>query len=151
MGRRVRRPAGPGRHTRARFEDWPARLDTAIAAARHQSGIWGRHDCALFAAGVVRAITGEDFAAEYRGRYTTRIGAARVLRRVAHGDVDAAATRALGAPLAAPLMAQRGDVVALDRSEGLGLGICLGARIAVVGAAGLEFRPITDAIMAWRV
>jgi hypothetical protein len=138
-----------------RFDDWPARLDTALTEARTRPFEWGGgnggQDCCLFPADVVKALTGVDFAAEYRGQYHSQFGAVRIMRKIAGGGVDAVATRALGEPLPFPLMAQRGDVVAFAASLGLSLGICLGARIAATGPEGLTFVSITDALMAWHV
>lgn len=42
---------------------------------------YGAHDCALFIADWGRDLTGEDGAAALRGRYKTKLGCARVLKR----------------------------------------------------------------------
>jgi hypothetical protein len=51
-----------------RYEDWPQRLVAAIEAARGRPFSWGAMDCCLFAADVVLAMTGVDYAAGFRGR-----------------------------------------------------------------------------------
>jgi hypothetical protein len=93
-----------------RYGDWPERLARCIAAARTRRFAWGEHDCALFAADCVQAMTGRDPAGAYRGRYRTALGVARLLRQ-RNSDLAGAWTAALGAPLANPAYAQRGDVV----------------------------------------
>jgi hypothetical protein len=42
---------------------------------------WGERDCLLWLAGWAREVTGRDGGAEWRGRYRTAIGCARVLKR----------------------------------------------------------------------
>jgi hypothetical protein len=93
-----------------RYENWPERLARCIAAARTRRFAWGAHDCALFAADCVQSMTGRDPAGAYRGRYRTALGVARLLRQ-RNSDLAGAWTAALGAPLANPAYAQRGDVV----------------------------------------
>jgi hypothetical protein len=47
-----------------------------LSAAVRQRFAWGRHDCMLFAAGWAQCLTGQDPAAAWRGRYTSKDGAA---------------------------------------------------------------------------
>lgn len=137
---------------------WEGRLADYIAACRARAFERGSFDCALFAADWVFDLTGIDFAAEYRGRYRTRRGADRLLREIAAGDLIAATTRALGAPLASPLLARRGDVAALrvvgpDGPDTMALGIvdAEGSRIALIGMDGLTHAPLSAAVAAWAV
>ncbi|MGE0270292.1 MAG: hypothetical protein AB7M05_08890 [Alphaproteobacteria bacterium] len=134
-----------------RYEDWPTRLEAAVETARTKPFSWGTVDCCLFAADCVEAITGQDLAAPYRGKYKTRRGALSILKRTYGGGVEAAANNALGMPLEAKLMARRGDVVLFDGVEGPALGICVGANCAYLGKAGLVFLPLQITSMAWRV
>ena len=64
-----------------RLSNWTAPLIEYLAAAARRPFKPGHHDCALFAAGAVAAMTGTDFAAQWRGRYTTLRGGLRVIRR----------------------------------------------------------------------
>lgn len=97
--------------------------------------------------------TGKDFAAAFRGRYSTAAGAARALKRYGAGDLPATATMMLGPPLRSPMLAQRGDVVAITGADGrMALGICIGAQIAAPDPVrGLTMLPLTAAALAWRV
>lgn len=132
----------------ARVPDWPQRLAAAVEAARLQPFDWGRHDCALWAADVVLALTGEDHGAAFRGQYRSRGGAAFVIARA--GGLAAIATRALGAPV--PItQAQRGDVCLLDCEFGPALGICIGDRVAFTGPPGLVLVPLLECAQAWHV
>jgi hypothetical protein len=65
-----------------RLNDWPQRLSATLTAARTRAYVFGEHDCGLNAADAALAVTGEDPAAAYRGRYTTYAGARRLLRRI---------------------------------------------------------------------
>lgn len=76
---------------------WPEHLHACIAARLGQPFAWGRHDCCLFAADCVAAITGADPAADLRGRYATASSAQRLL--VAFGGLAALARRRLGAEI----------------------------------------------------
>lgn len=62
-----------------------AQLESALLAAMAVTAPmqWGRDDCALWCADIVKSALGYDAAARFRGRYRTRIGARRVLGR--HG------------------------------------------------------------------
>ena len=62
-----------------RHSNWTAPLIEYLAAAARRPFKPGHHDCALFAAGAVAAMTGTDFAAQWRGRYTTLRGGLRVI------------------------------------------------------------------------
>ncbi len=92
----------------------PARecIEAAIAAAAGRPMAWGRDDCCLWAAGIVRALTGSDPAAAWRG-YRTPGGA---LRRLSRGGVPAAlaeAARAQGWPEIDCVDAATGDLGAV--------------------------------------
>lgn len=140
-----------------RREDWPRRLDAALQAARRKPFAWGGHDCCLFAADAVDAMCGADpasgIAARWRGRYRTPKGARGWLKRL--GGIDGLMKRAGIGPEVAPLLAQRGDVVALApapgaESAGLMLGICIGTHVAGAAPAGFCLVPLAAGQRAWR-
>lgn len=62
-------------------------LLAAMQSASSASMTWGRDDCALWCADILKAALGYDAAASFRGRYRTRIGAHRVL---GHGGLPRA-------------------------------------------------------------
>lgn len=108
-----------------RFPNWPERLD-AVLRDNNRPFQWGVNDCALRACDVVLAITGTDVAAEFRGRYTTRVGATRVMRRLYGGNLERVAEKiaaAHGMPEIPPALARRGDVVLVDTDHGPSLGV----------------------------
>lgn len=116
-----------------RYPDWDARLAAYLEPLHARPFAWGTHDCCIFSAGAVEAMTGVDPMPEFRGRYTTAIGSARALTRYGAGTLEATLDGKFE-PIA-PALAQRGDVV---MSSGL-LGICWGGFLIAVGSeAGRE-------------
>jgi hypothetical protein len=140
--------AGP--MTLVRRPDWRARLAAYVAASRRRAFAFGIFDCALFAAGAVEVQTGVDLRRELAGRYTTEIGAARVLRR--NGFADPAEVAARFLPEIAVAAACHGDVAAIRTQAGVALAVVGGPHLlaARVGS-GLIALPLTAAFAAFRV
>lgn len=133
-----------------RRDDWASRLMAVIDAAGQTPFAWGKQDCALFAADCVQAMTGEDFAAPFRGRYDTGIGAGRALKMMGLGSLEEYVIRVLGEPVS-PTLAMRGDVVLVDTPEGKALGVVAGIEAAVTGVNGLVLMPRTTWLSAWHI
>lgn len=136
-----------------RVDNWPSLLSEFIERSLHAPFEWGKRDCCLFAADAVRAMTGEDYAAEFRGRYRTARGARQVL--AAFGGVAGIMGRC-GLEEINPLMAQRGDVVLVNTDAGDALGVIgMDGRVVCQGPDGLTFvKPDGlgfGAARAWRV
>lgn len=135
-----------------RRHDWPERLAAALEAARAQPFVWGHHDCVTFAADCALAMTDADPLAEWRGRWTSEAEAVALLADL--GGLRGALTAALGAPLASPLLAQRGDVGVFGDplQDGRELvAVVVAGGLAVPAARGLEMRPRARCDVAWRV
>jgi len=130
-----------------RKQDWPEILAARVEAYRHEPFRWGVHDCALFCADVIQAMTGIDFAEQFRGRYENREEAEKFYPNGLREFVG----RFLY-PEISPKFAQRGDVVFFD-SPGFGnaLGICIGHMVASSRERGMEFIPMHQWIAAWRI
>lgn len=132
-----------------RRTDWRGRLRAYASAAARRPFVFGQHDCALFAAGAVEAMTGHDPASAWRGRYTTQAGGLRVIRRDGHADHIAAAA-AIFAEVA-PAFAQVGDLAVVPGDGGPVLGVVQGSWIWVLRPDGLGVAPLTDAVRAFEV
>lgn len=65
-----------------RLHNWRTALTQTINDKRELEFKWGEHDCALWAASCVHAITGIDFAKDIRGTYTSPEGAYKQIIRV---------------------------------------------------------------------
>lgn len=136
---------------------WQADLARFLGENQARAFSWGEFDCVLFAAAWVERMTGQDFVKEYRG-YKTKRGAISRLKKVAGGGVIEAAIKTLGDPLPTPLLARRGDVVAVsvftpdgDEEPAIGVVDETGANIAVAGPTGLSRYPMERALYAWSV
>ncbi len=128
-----------------RREDWPERMVAAIDAARSQPFVWGESDCCLFAADVVLAMTGEDYAKAFRGKYKSARGALGALKRHGHGDIEKTMDG-----MFERRYPMRGDVVMAVIDNQQALGICVGADAAFKGPAGASFLSV-DGLIAWAV
>ena len=132
-----------------RLEDWEARLIKYLERVDRRRYQPGRHDCAMFAAGAVRAVTGRDPGEGWRGQYRTAARGKALLAARGFGSLDDAASEALGDPCA-PAMCGRGDIV----SDGERLGVLwwVGRPVALfVGDDGLEALPVAGLVRGWRL
>lgn len=134
-----------------RSPDWEERLSTYLDRVVDEPFTWGSHDCALFAASAIKAMSGIDPAEAFRGQYDTREGSARALRELGAGTLLKTVTAWLGASKHVS-QAKRGDVVMRDRTT---LGICVGLYSYFVGEEhgehGLVSIPTADCSRAFTV
>lgn len=135
-----------------RLKDWRTRLHEAVEARRRvpfsfKAGV----DCALFVADCINAMTGEDPAAEFRGRYSSDIGAMRVIRNAGFADLADLVSSRLDE--ISPVRAQVGDVAFIpdDSPFGGALGIVIGEQIACLHVDGIGSVPRTVMTRAFRV
>lgn len=133
-----------------RRPDWKVRLTDYVARAARVPYAIGRHDCALFAAGAVEAVTGRDPASGWRGAYDTKIAGLKALRRAGHDD-HLAATAALLEEIH-PAFAAAGDIAAVRDAESgsLVLGVVQGEMVYVLRETGLGLVPRSAMVRAFR-
>ena len=132
----------------ARLPDWHDRLSSYFAQCAKKHFTWGEHDCALFAASAVHAMTGVDFGEPFRGKYDDAAGAAKALREYGAGTLQRTFTAALGKPKHIA-RAKRGDIVLYKTSEidRIGtMGVCAGRFSHFVGCLddGFQLLPAHD-------
>lgn len=121
-----------------RTQTWRAALADHIDRCRAAPFVWGKHDCALFAAGAVKAMTGTDLARGLRGKYRSAGSAAVLIKKHGFGSLgDLVASRL---PEVAPAFAMRGDLAIIRDDDGLAaLAVVLGAEVAAARDIGLSF------------
>ena len=119
----------------------------AIEQATLKPFAWGVHDCCLFAADVVLAMTGIDYASGFRGVYNTKAGAMALLGMRTLHDV---LKERLGEPIPWQF-AQRGDVVLVTVAGAGMVGVCTGSEAAFVMELGITMYPMRVVDHAWRV
>lgn len=137
----------------ARVNNWPSVLGAEIETARPKPFKWGEHDCCLWAATVALALTGRDFAQDFRGRYTTPHAAVKLWRAHSGGLLGLVHDNcaSVGFDAVDPALAKRGDIIGAKQEDYYLLGVCLGHQFSVVGVAGLVFKSMADAVSAWKV
>ncbi len=131
-----------------RLPDWRVRLTDYLNRVARLRFRPGRHDCALFAAGAVQAMTGIDPARGWRGYRTLNEGRLK-LERLGYGDHIALAEAWL--PEVPPSFGREGDIAVLDGDIDQSLGVVQGARIYVLRPGGLGLVSLTEAQRMFRV
>ena len=134
-----------------RLPDWPERLADYLATMRPHRFAWGANDCVAFAAGAVHAVTGRQVLPL---QWASMAEAVAVLRRM--GPLPAVVGQVLP-ELAAPALAQRGDVVRVQAPVHAGRGVRQWLAVAdgphwwVPSVTGLASGPMVLASRAWGV
>lgn len=123
-----------------RRDDWQSALTEYMGQVGHLPFEFGVHDCALFAAGAVKAMTGVDLASDFRG-YSNAIEGLMMVKRAGFLDHMDVFRQSL-APTDAP---QTGDVAFTEGYEGMTIGIVSGRFILVAGKFQLERVPLAAA------
>ena len=125
-----------------RYNDWETRLSRYLLAARSRPFSYGKHDCCLFAAGAVFAITGVDIAEGFRGKYSSRAEAVKLIRQEAKSlrGLLASISKEYGLAEVPVSQAQRGDIVLLRRPSDYSLGIIgLDGRVIAASKVGYTY------------
>jgi hypothetical protein len=137
---------GPGV---VRLEGWESRLNDVIESARHTPYKLGTHDCFRVACMAVEALTGIDHWPKWEGRYSNRREALILIHQYG-GGFTPAASKLFGCEPVSMRFARRGDIAEYADAE-QHLGVCLGERVAVLGAEGLHYAPLLVCRHAWRI
>ena len=134
-----------------RFHDWPERLFGVIKDAQSATFVWGSNDCALFACDCIKAITGVDRAANFRGRYKTRKGALASLKKIEGVEtLPQLADKYLGERIALS-HARRGDIVLISVDSNNMLGVVAGSGAVFLTLEGIRVVSLQECICAWTV
>lgn len=137
-----------------RKDNWCTLLDSFIKKRMDSPFKYGFNDCCLYVCDALLKMTETDFAKDFRGKYRTKIGAARFLKK--HDGVLGIADKSFkkcNIKRVAPNFAGRGDPVLFqDAGEDL-LGIIstCGRNIVSVAPLGGVFLPRSIVTIAWRI
>jgi hypothetical protein len=131
--------------TGRKLPGWQSRLTDFLRENHRRPFEPGRWDCAIWAAGAVEAMTGEDHLRGFRGYRTIAEGKRRLQEK---GFADHIAYVAAHLPEVPPAFAQPGDVAVI---EGQSLGIVQGANVYFFGVNGFGTLPFTVIERAFRV
>lgn len=117
--------------TFVRCSDWETALSGYLASVANLPFKYGHHDCALFAAGAVKAMTGIDPMGSIRGKYRSIAGSVRAIKTFGVDTLEAAIDGLFAEkPIA---FARRGDLVLFAGS----VGVCVGADALFVTEEGM--------------
>lgn len=130
--------------------DWRKHLVAYVSSINRAEFKPGQHDCALFAAGAVKAMTGENLAKSWQGKYRSLKRGKELLKE--RGFEDHIALAASFFEEVPALMAQVGDIAVIEEDGEQALGVVQGAYIWVVRAeSGLGRVFLSQAKRAFRV
>lgn len=127
-----------------RKEGWELRLSEYIQSRVNTPFQWGEHDCSLFVLDCADVQLGSSYADDWRGSYSTAIGAKRKLTE--NGDYEGILD-SYGFVKKPVALAQRGDLAFMDGD--MAMGIVVGDTVVSTGMDGLVSLPITNAIHVW--
>lgn len=127
-----------------RLDNWPALLAKYFLEKKDQPFEWGKNDCCRFADGAVIAITGQSMMQSFN--YASEKQALRLLKT----RLEELASKELGQSIK-PTLAQRGDVVLIQRGEMPALAVCDGTVWHGAGLTKMETGQMSEAICAWKV
>lgn len=114
--------------------DWHNRLITVIRAAEKRPFLWGVHDCCLFAADCAEAMSGVNYAADWRGTYDSETGAKKALLRGGGSLEKVLANNLDEVPVK---LAQRGDIAVVENAGARCAGVIYSGAVWVPGENGL--------------
>ncbi len=135
-----------------RQEGWPERFAEVVAQAQDRHYVLGEWDCLRFSCAAIEAITGHDFWPRFAG-YKTKRQALVTIARIGPSLGEAVSEVLMQSPMRPPA-SRRGDLLLYRCPLGEDhLGMCLGARVAVLAATGLWQVPLTDhgLLASWRI
>jgi len=104
---------------------------------------WGVNDCCLFVADWILIATSNDVAVDFRGAYSTKIGAFKTIFKLGFNDVKSVFKHSLNKEVALSY-AQRGDVALVNYNDELVGGIIYMNSVLCVGESGIVSLPLSD-------
>lgn len=133
-----------------RHPDWEKRLVAVTEAHINTPLVWGQSDCLLTVADAIEAVTGEDPAAAVRGKYKSKVGAYKLIKKQGFSDLVGVFTdRYELVPVA---LAARGDAgIFVNEAGDQTAGYFCEYGFAVKGEEGLRLLPRMMATHAFRI
>lgn len=129
-------------------------LNNFLRESANRTFRWGEWDCLTFTNSAWHVMHGRGWADDWIGRYNMRKAMRREELIAEYGFAslpDAIDTKLTPCPLQPP---PTGALVITPRAThrggtGYAMGIAIGSRGAFLGASGVIYLPITDAVRAW--
>ncbi len=133
--------------------DWKTAIADLITERYNYPFVWGTTDCAGFSADVILLVTGIDILAEYRGRYKTAIGAARIMKRVGGNGLEEFAevlANRYGFVSIELSLIQNSDLCVIDTPIGDAMAVAWNGKAISQGEYNLILYPRSTIKRAWR-
>jgi hypothetical protein len=124
-------------------------IDDIILNAASHGFEWGVQDCALFAADVIDAQLGTEYANDYRGHYSSELGAAKRLLKFGFKNVEQIADYLMKE--ANIEETKKGDIAMADLGAGDALGVVIGKNAVFLTLDGMVSVVKTKCSKFWRV
>jgi hypothetical protein len=146
--------------TLTRKENWPSLLHNFVIEYEKKEFCWGKIDCCMMMFDWIEYCTGTNLSTPYKGKYSTKIGAIRLMKKLHNGGVLHSVSdyfKKLNIKEIPSLMAQRGDVVIVNELQSEGnyddvVGICIGLHVIVLSDSnGLHKLPLSTIKKSWKV
>ena len=144
-----------------RYADWPDRLINFIAVRDRYPLKWGFTDCSLFASDAINAMNGSDPAHWFRGKYTTKKQAFKLLKQFGGGGLTETTEKIMKDmryPEIRPDEANSGDLVLINVENvhpdafGLTSAIMATPEVAIAqGKDGLVYVDDPEIERAWSI
>lgn len=133
-----------------RLPDWKPRLVAYLGSVADRALKPGKHDCALFFAGAVKAMTGYDGARGWRSKYKSLAGGVKALKKAGHDDHIALVASVLKE--IPPAFAREGDGAVVPGEGALdALGIVQGEGVYVLTPQRMAIVSRSQILRAFRV
>lgn len=132
-----------------RKTNWPRIIADEITKHRSTEFVWGKSDCCLVVADIVKEFAEIDIAEGFRGKYKTAKGSLMALKKHGEGDIASTADRILSRKPANEI--SRGDVVLVKTDAGESLGIYFNTRVWAMSTSGLVDLPVDSVLIVWGV
>lgn len=134
---------------------WERKLSEYVGSVESEPFVWGQFDCGIFVHECLTVQFGEIRIPYSKGEYKTAKGASSIMKRkFGVSTLEEAISKYLDEiPIK---LAQRGDIVSIRSEyrslEGIGasLGVCMGARYAVLTNKGVAYIDSSHIERAWR-
>ena len=133
----------------SRHPKWEARLSECIGANRKRAYEPSRHDCLLWPAEAVKAVTGKDHGRGHRGKYKSAASAYRYLQMLGFTSPEEYLDNLFDEKPVG--FAQKGDLVLVRTDTGDNPGVCMGGFALVAGEEGLIRAPRALWLKAWGI
>ena len=133
----------------SRLPNWERKLYEAIEARASHPLHWGFNDCCAFTLFVLKEISGIDYLDKAQvPKYSSKLGAAKVIQKLGDGDLLAIADRVFGERKGITGL-RRGNAVSCYTQDGPALGVWVSPFAVFTGEKGLVMVPRQELICSW--